>query len=254
MRILSATDSIFRMASEYTPWTPAPDPGHYADDEDWQKAHLWDHYTETGDKFAPYRGPTILHHPDLQYALDNGWRVIGGNKELDHQSRGETGSGSPYLYKIDKGGVIHGAHLNMGPEETSLLDEGHNDDEFGRQFGSAPAKNWRHLIGIEGGSAEGPESHETLKDLVDDEAFRSSDPTHKGYADFKPLPHYMERPRNESDIDFDKKHQHTIRRAWETGTNDPHLHWNDPIEDPYASLDTFPRGGRRRAPRQEPEY
>ena len=246
MRIVRARDVIVRYAAEYEPWFPEPEASpSYRNDAAWQKAHLWDHYTESNNLHGPYRGPTILHHPDLQHALDNGWRVIGGPKSIDHQSRGETGSGTSYLYKIGEDGLIHKAHLNMGPEDTSLLGEGVAGDDFDQMYGKAPDSNWRHLIESEGGFSESPTSHDTLKDLVDDEAFRSSDPTHKGYADYEPHP----RDSGPENLAHEKKYQNTYRRAWETGTNEPHKHWNDPLPDPYAGIEEFPRGGRNTHPR-----
>lgn len=251
MRITAAKDSIFRLAEEgHVPWSPEPDRSvYYMDDKDWQKHHLWDHHTESDNgAFGPYRGPTILHHPDAQHALDNGWRFIGGDKAIDHQSRGETGSGSPYMYKISRDGTIHSAHLNVGPDESIPYDQDGHETDF--EWGSVPENNWRHLIMGEGGTAEGPKSHESLKDLVDDEAFRSSDPTHKGYSDFNILP-YFQKKQTPEDMEWSKKYQHIVRRAWETGTNRPHDHWKDPIPDPYAHLDDIPRGPRRPR-RQEP--
>lgn len=245
MKILSALDSIFRLgAGEHEPWFPEPTPGPYGTDADWQKQHLWDHHTESDNTYGPYRGPSILHHPDLQHALDNGWRVYGGDKSIDHQTRGETSSGTPYLYKVGPSGLIHSAHLGMGPEDTNMLDQGHPNDEFDRQYGTAPEGNYRHLVSGEGGTSEGSDRHDTLRDLVDDEKRRSADPNGEGYKDFAPLPAWRGR-RSEDDINSDKKYQHSVRRAWDTGTNDHSKHWNEPMEDPYSNLDDFPRGGRR---------
>lgn len=250
MRIVAALDSIFRLTAEHEPWFPEPIPHYvhgYADDHDWQSAHLWDHYTETENTHGPYRGPNILHHPDLQYALDNGWRVLGGPKTIDHQSRGESGSGSPYLYKIDKGGLIHHAHLAIGPEDThSLYDNDEVDPHlFDQKYGSVPEKNWNHIIQSENGlTSMGPEGHQTLRVLVDHELFRSADPTGKGYADYKVYPHQLESGWAK-DQDWQKKYIRNIRRAWDTGTNEPTKHWDEPMEDPYADLDDIPRGGRR---------
>lgn len=243
MKILSAMDSIFRLAAEaeHQPWSPAPIQGPYDDDHDWQKAHLWDHYTETENPHGPFRGPTILHHPDLQHALDNGWRVVGGDKMIDHQSRGETGSGSAYLYKIGKDGLIHEAGLEMAPEDTHLYGDDDND-QFEDMYGSVPEKNWHHRILSEGGAAGSPEKHRTLRDLVDDETARSMDPTGKGYSDFKP---YVVSGGTQTHRDWERKHQQTIRNAWTTGTNEPHKHWDDPIPDVY-DIDKIPFGGSKR--------
>jgi hypothetical protein len=243
MRILAAQDSIFKYAEEYEPWFPEPDRDTlYRNDAAWQKAHLWDHHTESDNFHGPYRGPTILHHPDLQYALDNGWRVVGGPKAIDHQSRGEASSGSKYLYKIGEDGLIHHVHMNMGPEDTNNLGEGYAGDEFDQMYGTAPEDNWRHLITSEGGTSEGPTSHNTLRELIDDEKARSMDPTHQGYKDFEPLPSYRGQ-RGPGDVEHEKRYQNSLRRAWETGTNDPHKHYNDPIPDPYANLRDIPRRG-----------
>jgi hypothetical protein len=230
-------------AKAYEPWFPEPEPSPlYRDDQAWQGAHLWDHITESDNFHGPFRGPTILHHPDLQYALDNGWRVVGGPKTIDHQGRGETGSGSTYLYKIGEDGLIHKAHLGVGPEEANM--DLNDDEEAGRglgRYGTVPENNWRHLIMGERGLSEGPEKHESLRDLVDDEKARSMDPTHQGYKDFKvrePNQSFLD-PNKEAE--WEKQWQHTIRRAWDTGTNDPSKHWDDPIPDPYANIDKIPR-------------
>lgn len=239
MRILSANDSIFRMAAEHKPWFPTPTPGPYDNDTEWQKQHLWDHFTETGNTFGPYRGPSILHHPDLQHAIDNGWRVHGGDKSIDHQTRGETGSGTKYLYKIGPSGLIHSAHLNFGPEDASGFDDGVAGDEFDQRYGTVPENNYRHLVTGEGGTVEGPDSHHTLRDLVDDEQRRSADP--EGYKDFAPLPAYRGK-RTQGDISHEKQYQHSVRRAWETGTNDYSKHWNDPMpQDPASVVEQMPR-------------
>lgn len=242
MKILSANDSIFRMAAEgqYEPWFPEPTPGHHDNDLNWQNHHLWDHLTESDNIHGPYRGPSILHHPDLQHALDNGWRVYGGDKSIDHQTRGETGSGTKYLYKIGPNGLVHSVHLNVGPEDASMgLDD---DEEAGRGLGayrSVPENNYRHLVMGEGGMVEGPSSHDTLRDLVDDEQRRSADP--QGYKDFAPLPAYRGR-RTQEDIKSQKQYQHSVRRAWQTGTNDHSKHWDDPMpQDPTSIIEKMPR-------------
>lgn len=242
MRIIRAQDYIIRFAAEYQPWFPEPDRNTvYRDDAAWQNAHLWDHWGESDNFHGPFAGPTILHHPDLQHALDNGWRVVGGDKSIDHQSRGETGSGTSYLYKIGDDGLIHKAHLNVGPEDTHLYDEGHAGDRLDQEYGTVPEKNWRHLIMSEGGLSESPDSHATLKDLVNDEIVRSKDPEHNGYKDYRLLDRSA---RNEGNATQERKYHNTYRRAWDTGTNEPHLHWNDPVPDPYANIDQIPRGGK----------
>lgn len=239
MRILAATDSIFRLAAE--PWHPEPTPGQYINDAHWQDAHLWNHWLESNESHGPYRGPSILHHPDLQHALDNGWRVIGGDKAIDHQERGEVSSGSPYLYKVSPDGLIHNVHLNTGPSETD-----NEEESGGLDWGTSPEKNWRHLLMGEGYTSEGP-SHNTLRDLVDDEAARSEDP--RGYRDFEPLPSYRGDPNfPRMDLDWERKHHNAYRRAWETGTNDPSKHYQDPIPDPYAGIDDLPRARRPASP------
>ncbi len=242
MKILSAADSIFKRAAQHEPWFPDPEFSPYDTDDEWQRAHLWDHHTETGNTFGPYRGPSILHHPDLQYALDNGWRVHGGDRMIDHQTRGETGSGNTYLYKRDPQGLMHSVNLGLGPDDTNLFDEDHAGDKFDEMYGTAPEGNYRHLLSSEGNTAEGPVGHDTLSDLVDDEKRRSAEPD--GYKDFAPLPSYRGR-RSQSDIDFDKRYNHAVQRAWETGTNDYTQHMNDPMPDAAAMVDEIPRGGGR---------
>lgn len=256
MKLIRTADSAFVRRAEVEPWLPGPDKGVlYGGDHAWQTAHLWDSMMEDNDSpHGPWRGPTILHHPDYQYALDNGWRPIGGPKTIDHQSRGETGSGSPYLYKISKDGVIHQAHLAVGPDEAHIADMENDVIPGPSPYGDVPDRNWRHLIMGEGNTAEGPEQHASLRDLVDDEAFRSADPSHRGYDDFKLLPIYRseDRAANKPYDDFERKYHHTIRRAWQTGSNQPGLHWNDPIPDLYADIEKIPRAparGREPGPR-----
>lgn len=255
MKILAALDSIFRrVATEYEPHTWEPDNSvRYANDQEWQRAHLWDSMVESDNLHGPYRGPTILHHPDLQYALDNGWRVVGGNTHLDHQARGETSSGSDYLYKISRDGLIHTVHLGTGPDEAHTYDMEDSPPLTDLTYGDVPKENWRHLVMGEGGTAEGPKMHATLRDLVDDEQFRSSDPTHEGYKDFELRSRNPLYGSQQEDRDWVKKWHHTYRRAWETGTNNPHKHWTDPIPDPYANIDKIPRNQRRvqQAPRED---
>jgi hypothetical protein len=159
---------------------------------------------------------------------------------IDHQMSGETGSGHSYLYKIDDNGRIHNASLNIGPDDIHLED---NPDEDEHQYGTVPKNNWRHSITGEGGIVSvNPEGHDSLRDLVDDEAFRSSDPTNGGYKDFE-VPDYMkDRIRSGDEDKWRAKLNHTVRRAWETGTNQPDLHWKDPMPDPYANIESIPRG------------
>jgi hypothetical protein len=247
MRILAAADSIFRMATEHEPWFPIPTPGHYPDDMEWQRAHLWDHLTESNNTHGPYRGPSILHHPDLPYAIDNGWRVYGGDKSIDHQTRGETGAGTNYLYKIGPSGLIHSVGLDVGPEEADI---GADDDEgrgLGLEYGAVPSGNYRHLISGEGGTSEGPHGHDTLRDLVDDEQQRSVQPG--GYKDFTPLPSYRGK-RTQGDINLAKRYQRSVRRAWQTGTNNHSEHWDEVPEDSASIVDQMPRG--RRTPKANP--
>jgi hypothetical protein len=258
MKVLPVGDSIWRLAAEYEPWFPEPTPDHhFYDDQDWQRGHLWDSLTEDNDNLGgAYRGPSILHHPDLPYALDNGWRVFGGPKNIDHQERGETGSGSTLLYKIGKDGIIHEASLGMGPDDAHhALDQ---DEEAGHglgRYGEVPESNWRHLISQEGGFAEGPHQHDSLRDLVDDEKARTNHPEGlaKGYEDFKLLPGYRNTPATGGDSLWAQKHMHTLRRAWDTGTNDNHQHFDDPMPDPYANIDKIPRNQKPVYADDEPE-
>jgi len=243
VKLLAAQDSIFKTSQEYEPWHPQAIPGFYDNEPDWMRDHLWDHIVESDNTHGPYRGPSILHHPDYQYAVDNGWRPIGGDKDIDHQARGETTSGSPYLYKVDKNGLVHSAHLDTGPEEANMdLNE---DEENGRglgRYGTVPESNWRHLVTSEGGDSEAPLKYDSLRDLVDEEKRRSALGS-EGYKDYEPREY-----RVDVGDDWQKKHNHMVNRAWETGTNQPFLHRNDPMPDPYANIDNIPRG-----PRPSPE-